>query len=326
MNMPLVIDGMNGSLLNRRYLDKALEIGRFVFHITVNNFRKIIPYPSLEEALKDLALCREWLERMAEKAMLVKEPSDIDTATRAGKIGIILGYQNMPGNIQSIEILSLFYALGVRIIQITHNDRNLMGDGCAESKNAGLSSLGRQVIKEMNRLGIVIDLSHVGEATSIETLEISSQPAAVTHANSATVLPSSRNKSDAVLDALKRNDGVIGITFFPPFINRKRFEPSIDDVMAQIDYIAERIGTRHIGIGSDFIAGQPRERYEALLRHPEIYGDWPWQFPISGIEALDDLFSLLLKRGYSKDNVAGIAGGNFRRVLDRVWSHGGKDG
>lgn len=315
-----VIDALNGSLMSPDYLRESARLGACAFHITVNNFREVKPYPSLAEALQDLSLCRKRFTGLNEHAVLVRQCSDLDAALEQKKIGIIMGYQNIPDSGDPIELLYLFYELGVRIIQPTHNNRNLIGDGCSEPANAGLSKLGRLVIQEMNRLGMVIDLSHVGEATSLDILESSKDPVTITHSNADAVLSSPRNKSDRVLDALAANHGVIGVTFLPPVVRTPGTgQCTLDDVLAQFDHLAERIGPSHIGIGSDFITGQPRERYAALLRQPEIYGEWPWHYPIAGLAQLEDLFDALLARGFSEQDVQGIAGGNFRRIFQQVW-------
>lgn len=315
-----VIDALNGSLLREEYLQELVNLGVLALHITVNNFRKINPYPSLIDAMVELAHCRKWLAQVHEKVELITTISDLDRAGSAHKVGIILGYQNMPGIGTAVELLPLFHTMGVRIIQLTHNNRNLIGDGCDEPSNAGLSKMGRRIVEEMNRLGIVIDLSHVGEATCLQVLEQSTQPVAITHSNVKALVPNARNKSDRVLDALGANGGVIGVTFLPPLVSRQGCKSTVDDVIAQVEYIAGRIGCHHIGIGSDFIAGQPSERYVEFLRHPEIYGEWPWQFPIAGMAHLDDLFTLLLRRGYKEDDVRGIAGLNFRHLFEKGWS------
>ena len=148
-----VIDALNGSLMSPDYLQEAVRLGVCAFHITINNFQVVKPYPSLAEALQDLSLCHKWFTGLSEHAVLVKKCSDLDAALEQKKIGIIMGYQNTPDSGDPIELLYLFYELGVRIIQPTHNNRNMLGDGCSEPANAGLSKLGRRVIQEMNPLG-----------------------------------------------------------------------------------------------------------------------------------------------------------------------------
>lgn len=312
-----VFDALNGALLNDEYVARAVAEGVRTVHVTVNNFGSIMPNPSLRQSLTALAAIRRRIG-LLRQAYLVRNASDLEG--RPGELGVVLGYQNMPGIGRDLDMLDLFRDLDVLIVQISHNFRNFYADGCSEPANAPLSATGVKAVKLMNDLGIAIDLSHTGEASSIDVLECSSQPVAITHANAYAIAPNARNKSDPVLSALAKNDGVIGISYLPPIVHVERQPATVDDVIAHIDYVAEKVGPRHIGIGSDFIEGQPSERYEEFMRQPEVYGTWPWRFAITDLSAQNRLFEELLKRGYSEDDVAGIAGGNFRRLLSNVWS------
>jgi len=312
-----VFDALNGALLNDGYVARAVAEGVRTVHVTVNNFGSVMPNPSLRQSLAALSALRRKIASLPQ-AYLVRNAADLEG--RPGKLGVVLGYQNMPGIGRDVEMLDLFRDLDVLIMQISHNFRNHYADGCSEPANAPLSAIGVKAVKLMNELGIAIDLSHTGEASSIDVLERSSQPVAITHANAFAVAANARNKTDPVLSALARNGGVIGICYLPPLVHVERQPATVDDVIAHIDYVAEKVGPQHVGIGSDFIEGQPAERYEEFMRQPEVYGTWPWRFAITDLPAQNRLFEELLKRGYSDDDVSGIAGGNFRRLLSTVWS------
>ena len=173
----------------------------------------------------------------------------------------------------------------------------------------------------MNELGIVIDLSHVGDRSGVEATKLSRQPVAVTHANAYTVCPNMRNKSDALLDALKDNGGVLGLTFLAPLVRMpKEGAPWANDVIAHFDYCCKRIGSEHVGIGSDFITDQPADRYQEFLRKPEVYGTWPWRFPVDNLQQQQDLLESLLAQGLSRAQVEGIAKANFMRLFKAVLS------
>lgn len=312
-----VLDALNGAFLDEGYVAQAIASGVRTVHVTVNNFGRIMPNPSLRESLTTLTALRRRI-RSLKQTYIVRNAADLEG--RPGKLGVVLGYQNMPGIGRDTDLLDLFRDLDVLVIQIGHNFRNYYADGCSEPANAPLSAMGVKAIKLMNELGIAIDLSHTGEASSIDALERSSQPVAITHANAYALAPNARNKSDAVLSALAANGGVIGICYLPPIVHVERQPATVEDVIAHIDYIAEKIGPQHIGIGSDFIDGQPPERYEEFMRQPEVYGTWPWRFAITDLAAQTRLFEELLRRGYSEDDVKGIAGNNFRRLFSNVWS------
>lgn len=185
-------------------------------------------------------------------------------------------------------------------------------------QDEGLSSLGHELISELNRLRIVVDLSHTGERSTLEALKCSTAPVCITHANAQAVCPNPRNKSDVVLDALKENGGVIGLCYLPPMVRMGGEKPGSSDVLAHVLRVRNCIGVRHIGIGSDFIEEQPPERYQEFLRHPEVYGTWPWRFPISGLDEQQAFLASLSQHDFLEDEIAAFAGGNFLRAFRQV--------
>lgn len=316
-----IFDLLNGSRLTAQYAESCLAHGVEAIHITLNNFQGINPVPDLRHSLNQLANYRAHLRTLGGLVRMVETFADFERARAENKLAVVMGYQNVPGVERDLDLLRLFHDAGVRVIQIAHNIRNLYGDGCAEPADAGLSSLGRELVAVLNELGIVIDLSHVGDRSGVEATKLSKQPVAVTHANAYTVCPNMRNKSDALLDALKDNGGVIGLTFLPPLVRMpKEGPPSAKDVIAHFDYCCQRIGFEHVGIGSDFITDQPAERYQEFLRKPEVYGTWPWRFPVDNLQQQQDLLESLLAQNLTRTQVEGIAQGNFMRLFKAVLS------
>lgn len=314
-----VFDLLNGSRLTAAYAESCLANGVAAIHITLNNFQGINPVPDLRHSLNQLANYRAHLRTLQGLVRIVESMDDFERARAENKLAIVMGYQNVPGVERDLNLLRLFHDAGVRVIQIAHNIRNLYGDGCAEPADAGLSSLGRELVAALNELGIVIDLSHVGDRSGIEATKLSRQPVAVTHANAFSVCPNMRNKSDALLDALKANGGVIGITYLPPLVRMPGGEtPTAKDVIAHISHCAKRIGVEHVGIGSDFITEQPPERYQEFMRKPEVYGTWPWRFPMDNLQQQQDLLESLLAQGFTSEQVQAIAYGNFMRLFKAV--------
>jgi membrane dipeptidase len=287
-------------------------------HITLNNYRGINPVPDLRHSLRELAAYRAHLRTLAAVTHLVETFDDFERAASAGKLAVVLGYQNVPGVERDLGLMALFRDLGVRCIQIAHNIRNLYGDGCAEPANAGLSTLGRDMVATLNELRIVIDLSHVGDRTGLDVIEASVQPVAVTHANAYAMCPNARNKSDALLDALAANDGVLGITYLPPLVRMPGQTPTANDVVDHIEYAVRRIGAGHVGIGSDFITDQPPERYQEFMKKPEVYGTWPWRYPVDSLDAQQQLLASLETIGLSRPQIEGIARDNFMRLFRAV--------
>jgi membrane dipeptidase len=313
-----VFDLLNGARMTAPYAEASLAHGVEAVHITLNNYRGINPVPDLRHSLNELAAYRAHLRSLSDLVYLVETYDDFARAKQAGKLGVVLGYQNVPGVERDLGLMELFHGLGVRVIQIAHNIRNLYGDGCAEPANAGLSSLGREMVATLNDLGIVIDLSHVGDQSGLDVLEISRQPVSVTHANAYTLCPNARNKSDALLDRLKLNGGVLGITYLPPLVLMPGQTPTVADVVAHVDYAVKRIGVAHVGIGSDFITDQPAERYQEFMRKPEVYGTWPWRYPIDSLQAQQDMLASLTTIGLSERDIQSVAQDNFMRLFRAV--------
>ncbi|WP_051236730.1 dipeptidase [Ottowia thiooxydans] len=316
-----VFDLLNGARMTAPYAEACLANGVTAVHITLNNFHGINPVPDLRHSLNQLANYRKHLRSLSSQVMLVEEFADFERAKKANKLAIVMGYQNVPGVEHDLNLISLFKDLGVRVIQIAHNIRNLYGDGCAEQANAGLSSLGRELVSVLNELDIVIDLSHVGDQSGLDAIKYSKQPVAVTHANCFTVCPNARNKSDAVLDALKVNHGVLGITYLPPVVLMPGQKPAMADVVTHIKYAVDRIGYEHVGIGSDFIHDQPAERYQEFGRKPEVYGTWPWLYPINSMEEQQQMLSSLSGLGLDQSQIQTVAYDNFMRLFRTVMEH-----
>jgi membrane dipeptidase len=311
-----VFDLLNGSRVTAAYASECLAQGVAAIHVTVNNFSTVNPRPSLRDSLNELAACRAHYRSLAQVTRIVERYADFATASAEGKLAVVLGYQNVPGVERDLKTLELHRDLGVRVIQIAHNVRNLYGDGCAEPADAGLSSLGRELVAELNRLGIVIDISHAGERTGREAVELSKHPVTATHANAYAVCANVRNKRDSTLDALKKNGGVIGLCYLTPLVRPGGDRLTHADVAAHVDHVRRRIGIAHIGIGSDFITDQPAERYAEFLRKPEIYGTWPWQFPVADLVDQQRFLSSLGESGLTEKEIRAVARDNSLRVFE----------
>lgn len=312
-----VFDLLNGSRITPSYVEQSLAQGVTAIHITVNNFSTINPLPKLRDGLNELAAVRKHYAALGGLVQVIEGYGDFERAAKAGKLGLVFGYQNVPGVERDLKLLQLFYDLGVRVIQIAHNVRNLYADGCAEPGNGGLSTLGRELVAELNRLGIVIDLSHTGDRSSIEAAQLSRHPVTATHANAFAVCDNVRNRNDETLDAIRANGGVIGICYLPPIV-RKGVKPTHAEVAAHVSHVYKRIGIDHIAIGSDFITDQPPERYQEFMKKPEVYGTWPWRFPVEDLADQQRFLESLHGLGLSDKDIGAIAQDNALRVFKAV--------
>ena len=317
----VVIDALNVSNWQSSAVYQSLHNGG----VTAIN-ATIAVWENYRECMDNIAA---WLRRFRTEEHLVQATSvrDILSAKEDGKVGVVLGWQNASPIENDLDRLALFHALGVRIIQITYNERNLLGNGCYERTDDGLSHFGIDAVKEMNRLGILIDLSHVGDRTTLETAELSEQPVTCTHANARSFYNHVRNKTDDALKLIAQRGGVIGANAFPPFLPRG-FESTLHDYVDAIGDLVERVGIDHVGIGTDFTQDQPKEFFEWLFsqqgtksqERPIPYPD-PLVHP-EGMETPDKFSNIavhLSRRGYGNEDIAKILGGNWLRVFRQVW-------
>lgn len=278
-----------------------------------------------------------WLARCRSSTspwVLIESVDDFERTETQGTIGIVMGWQNMRPIGDSLERIEFFHKLGVRIMQPTYNYRNMLGNGCLEPRDDGLSSLGRDAVKILNELGIAIDLSHVGERTSLDIIEASDKPVLVTHANSHALAPLPRNKSDRVIKLIAEKGGLIGPSIYGPMLwnGTSKTPPVLDDYFAHVEHIVSLAGIEHVGFGTDFpsvgeewkiFAGPESPRtWDAIVRFGETFGHSVASTYPAGVDTQADfpvVTAGLLRRGWSEDHVAAYLGGNFRRVLGEIW-------
>jgi membrane dipeptidase len=264
------------------------------------------------------------LIRDHDSLLLATDVADIAQAKRTGKLAVVFHFQGTGPIEYELGLLEVFWRLGVRVIQIAYNRRNPLCDGCEEPADAGLSILGKQAIEEMNRLGLLIDVSHTGQRSAIEAIEASSAPCVASHCNPFAVHQSQRNISDELIRAVAQSGGVIGANGFPSFVTREA-KPTLDHFIDHMAYVAELVGAEHVSLGIDYF-DVPRREYDrfvnAGLWSPETYPPPPWNYP-AGIEdasGLPRLTKRLLERGFSEQEVRGILGENCLHVYEQVWT------
>lgn len=323
----VVVDGSIAPLMDEGQIARMKASGITAFNWTICH-----PWESLAETLHSIAEGLEIIAAHPDDLCLIRTAADIDAAKAAGKVGLIFGPQNASPADSDHALFRIFHELGIRIFQLTYNDRNLYGDGATEPANAGLSNLGREAIKEMNRLGILIDVSHCGDRTTLETIEASEQPIAITHANARTVFNSPRNKTDDMLKLLAERNGVIGMTLWTPMVgNETGGWPTLADFVRHVDYTANLIGVEHIAIGTDHSEGAPREPWEAKFGVNGAYrhvvkelGEWygyDTRFPQDGQSCTDmvHVVDALSELRFTESEFEGVLGGNFMRLFREVW-------
>jgi len=219
-------------------------------HVTIayhENFR---------ETVTNIEQWNSLFERFAELIFQGKTGDDVRLARKSGRTAIFYGFQNPSPMEDDIRLVEILHTLGARFMQLTYNNQSLLGSGCYETNDTGITRMGREVIEEMNRVGLVVDMSHSAERSTLEAMEISSRPIVITHANPGFWEPALRNKSQAVLEGLAQTGGMLGFSLYPHHLKDKG-DCSLESFCQMIDRTAEIMGVDHIGLGSDLCQDQP---------------------------------------------------------------------
>lgn len=266
----------------------------------VSSERDRAPPYALRTALDMIGTFYSECERNRDAIQPVTSYDEIMEAVRNGKVAAMLSIEGADVIEGRLSVLRTFYRLGVRMVGLVHSLRNPLADGVADARTrGGLSELGVQVVEELDRLGVVIDVSHISDPGFWDVMDIAKRPVVASHSNSRSVCPHPRNMTDEMIQALAERGGVMGMNFAPSFVHSK--EPSVETLVDHIDHIAGLVGPDHVGLGSDFdgIPSTPRGLEDAA-RMPNITAE-------------------LVRRGYSEEDVRKILGGNhlklFRKVL-----------
>ena len=219
-------------------------------HVTIayhENFR---------ETVLNIEQWNRWFEQYPEMIFHGRWASDVDLAVKSGRTAIFFGFQNPSPIEDDIGLVEIVHSLGARFMQLTYNNQSLLATGCYEDNDTGITRMGKQVIKEMNRVGLVIDMSHSGERSTLEAIELSDRPIAITHANPYDWHPALRNKSATVLKELSESGGMLGFSFYPHHLKGSS-NFSLSSFCEMASHTADLIGIDHIGIGSDLCQDQP---------------------------------------------------------------------
>lgn len=251
-------------------------------------------------------------------ACVATSVDDIERAHASGQLAVVLHLQGLSATGNSLDALDLFHAAGVRVTQLTYNFRNQLGDGCLEPSDSGLSEFGRRVVRRLNKLGTVIDISHAGARTSLQAIDCAEGPVVASHSNAKAICESPRNLPDEHIRAVAGTGGVIGLCAFPSFVSEDG--PSLEKLAEHAVYIAELVGPAHIGLGLDF-SDEDEDDYLYYGYDERYYPRPPWTWP-TGIASPSDTANLpgaLLRAGFGASEVAGIMGGNLLRVFRERW-------
>ena len=286
------------------------------------------------ETVRDITGWNAFVAGHAQALRRVLDVGDIDEARDLGQVGVIYGFQNTEMLGRELDRVRLFAKMGVRVIQLTYNGRNAVGDGATVPDDQGLTRFGAEVVERLQAEGVLVDLSHSSEKTCLDALALAQRPVAITHSACRAVADHPRNKSDAELRLLAERGGVVGL-YFMPYL-RLAGQPMAADLIAHLEHAIDVCGEDHVGLGTDggttahddmtayrrqledeiakrraLGIGAPGETADVATFLPDLCG--PTQFR--------RLADLLAARGHGEARIEKILGGNFRRLMADAWTH-----
>jgi microsomal dipeptidase-like Zn-dependent dipeptidase len=317
----IVIDGLQYSNWNRAIFQQLKEGGVTMVHVTV------VYHEQIRETLLRIGEWNRQFEIHHDLIMPVKSAADIRLAKQLGKVGIMFGAQNCSPIEDDIGMVEIMRELNLMIMQLTYNNQSLLACGCYEAEDSGVTRFGKQVIKEMNRVGMVVDMSHSGERSTLDAIEISERPIVISHANPNSFHEAKRNKSDTVLKALGESGGLLGFSLYP-FHLKNGPDCSLDDFCDMVANTADLMGIDQIGLGTDLCQEQPLSvlewmrngRWSKEMDYGEgskANADWPR--PLSWFRDSRDFPNItkgLQERGFKAEDIAKVMGLNWLNFLD----------
>ncbi|MFN3524303.1 MAG: dipeptidase [Phenylobacterium sp.] len=317
-------------VLSKRVLDDARASGVTAINCTLGYVAG--PAEPFEATVSDIALYDRMIADHPGHLLKVTRAADIVSAKQAGKVGLIYGFQNAAMVGDNLDRIDMFADLGVRVVQLTYNPANQIGDGSTAPQNRGLTPFGRQVVERLNANRLMVDLSHSGQATCLEAARASAQPISINHTGCRALVDLPRNKTDEELRLVADKGGFVGI-YFMPFLHKDGYVTG-DDVVAHIEHAVQVCGEDHVGLGTDgvitkvddldayraAVAKEVAARKAAGIGAPGEKADiLKFAIDLRGPTQFHDLADRLKARGHSTARVEKILGRNFLRYAADVW-------
>jgi membrane dipeptidase len=323
MLAPLTLDASTGfyaAPLSPQAARDFLGSGITGFHHSMG----IVGPDAREETLAFFATSGNFIARNTHVFCAVDKVSDLVRAKAEGRCAVIMGVQNAD-HFQDPSDVKLFYDMGQRCAQLTYNAQNRLGSGSTERVDGGVTDFGVAIIEAMNKVGMLVDVSHSGPQTTLDAIALSPKPIAITHSNCRALLDHPRLKSDEAIKALAKKGGVMGITGVRNFVSAT--DPTtVANLVDHIDHVAKLVGVEHVGVGSDSdlygyddvspaMLAQLRAAYKKSYAVREKIDTDGFDHPLK----MFDLTEELIRRNYSDANIKAVLGGNFQRLLTSTW-------
>ncbi|MEM7303826.1 MAG: membrane dipeptidase [Pseudomonadota bacterium] len=316
-----LIDNLQYANWSEKIFRQMREGGVDAVHVT------IAYHEMFREMVANVEAWNHWFERFPDLIVHALTGDDVRQAKKDGRTAILFGFQNPSPIEDDIGLVEICHMLGARFMQLTYNNQSLLATGCYEDEDTGLTRMGKQVVREMNRVGMVIDMSHSAERSTLEAIDFSSRPIAITHANPSFWHPAKRNKPDTILAALRESGGMLGFSLYPHHLNSGS-NCTLEDFCSMIAKTAEMMGPELIGFGSDLCQDQPDSVVEWMR-----VGRWTKEIDYgegsasnAGFPPMPDWFqdnrhfgniaTGLKQVGFNEAEVAGIMGENWLRFYD----------
>lgn len=334
----MIIDALQYSNWSREIFQQMRRGRLDCVHVTIAYHETCV------ETLRNIGKWNRLFEEHSDLIAPVGSAEEAVAVSKAGKTGVVFGFQNCSPIEDDYSLVEIFHALGVRFMQLTYNNQSPLACGCYESRDSGVTRFGKQVISEMNRVGMVVDMSHSAERSTLEAIDLSARPIAITHANPHSFAPAVRNKSDAVLKALAARGGMLGFSLYP-FHLKDRSACRLQDFCAMVARTAEMVGVQALGIGSDLCQAQPDWVVEWMRNgrwsKTTDYGeagletggskpkDAGWPAPLewfSDSTHYGNIAQGLAEVGFAKREVAQIMGDNWLQFFAKSFGAEGGEG
>ena len=323
----LVIDGLQYCNWSEKIFREMSAGGVSAVHVT------IAYHEDFRETVEQIIAWKRRFEDFAELIAPVGSAEEVRRVAAEGRTGILFGAQNCSPIEDDIGLVPVLHDLGLRFMQLSYNNQSLLATGCYETEDPGITRMGREVIREMNRVGLVVDMSHSAERSSLEAIEISERPIAITHANPASWAPALRNKSDDLLKALAESGGMLGLSLYPHHLKGKS-DCSLESFCEMVARTVELMGPDQVGIGSDLCQDQPDSVVEWMRNgtwtRTRDFGEgskaaagFPPQPPwFAGNKDFGNIADGLAAVGFDEADIAKVMGENWLAFFER--SFGGQ--
>jgi microsomal dipeptidase-like Zn-dependent dipeptidase len=318
-----IVDGVNYTNWSRKQFESLKKAKVNLVHVSV------VYWEDTNETFKVFKKWEKYFHENKDLIIKIETVSDIKKAETEGKVGIILGWQNSAPINSDLELLECFFKQGLRVMQLTYNNQSDIATGCYEQNDSKITRFGKEVIKEMNRLGIAIDLSHINNESGLEAVELSKKPVCVSHSIPIFSKNSERNISTELMKAVASKGGILGLSLYPLHV-KNGSDCTLNEYCKLIEETVSVMGIDHVGIGSDLCTDHPDSvlqwmRCGKWLKVSEETDNYfkkaIWPKPMSWFKEIGDIHNLIdgmRKYGFKNEEIEKLMGLNWIRYMETV--------